>query len=658
MKQHISRRGFLVLGAAAGGVLAGKTLLAGADVQVDGSLGTVFFRGERVVVSVPEAAREAGGRWRAYDDAQALVTEGAHAAGNASVDMGALGVGWYRIAFEGVAGFTTAAVLERLRAVPPRESPVALDVALSWVPPEDAESWERCVRLAQAAGVVMVRDRLRRRDIQPEPGPLVSGAKYENAAAMQQEHGLHVLQVYHDTPRWAWEHEADRGRVPADLRDTFRFCRDAAAKFGKTVDAWQAWNEGNAPNFGAHCIDELCSHQKAAFLGFRAGHTDATVTWNPLGGVDSAGLCRGIAENATAPYFDVFALHTYDWPHAYMELRREALRAAAGKPLWVTESDRGLAADPESPHGDFTPEHERLKAELITQSYVSSLAAGAARHYHFILPQYMEQANTIQFGLLRHDQTPRMGYVALAALGRFLAGARYLGRWREDAREDVFIHAFRAQPDGKPRDVLVAWTEARVDWPERGRATADFSLQAAITVEGAWDYLGREMGSVAPDTLRTAPCFLVLPAGEVDKLGVLERLNVPAEDAGAASPVVLQLRAPDLPRSYRLHEWAHEHDRAFAPGEHEVSIVAYNFGAAPVTGSIEAASLPPGWRCAPESWALTIAPMERMAQPVLVHVPEPGPDSDTGAWLGFYGDFGTAGTPQLAFRAMPAGIDA
>jgi hypothetical protein len=82
------------------------------------------------------------------------------------------------------------------------------------------------------------------------------------------------------------------------------------------------------------------------------------------------------------------------------------------------------------------------------------------------LGQYGE--GEIQFGLLRHDMTPRPGYVALAVAGRYLAGARSLGRFAVPDHPDVYIYAFRAVPEGTPRDVLVAWTEKTADWSARG----------------------------------------------------------------------------------------------------------------------------------------------------------------------------------------------
>ena len=56
-----------------------------------------------------------------------------------------------------------------------------------------------------------------------------------------------------------------------------------AERFHGKVIAWEPWNEGNAGNFGGYTLDELCTIQKAAYLGFKAGDPALTVCWNPLG---------------------------------------------------------------------------------------------------------------------------------------------------------------------------------------------------------------------------------------------------------------------------------------------------------------------------------------------------------------------------------------
>ena len=139
-----------------------------------------------------------------------------------------------------------------------------------------------------------------------------------------------------------------------------------------------------------------------------------------------------------------------------------------------------------------------------------------------------QEPNGVQFGLLRLDLTPRPAYVALAAVGRCLAGAKILGRWRPG--QDVQVYAFRAKPDGQERDVLVVWAEKEVDWDGRGTTTADWKLPSHLTLTGIVDYLGRSRGTVFPTPLTSAPTFVFLPLGQAASLP----LNPPPALAHAA----------------------------------------------------------------------------------------------------------------------------
>ncbi len=612
---------------------------------------SIFMEGESV--RIPTVHRIPG-NWQLLNDTRDTVATGSFSESDGFINAGNLPTGWYRIEFpEEKGAFSTVAVLAPLKATPTPDTPVAVDIALSWSAGDDPVFWRHAARAAALAGMRTVRDRIDWRHFQPAPGPMPETLKYDQTAAIQQEYGLQLLQVFHKSPTWMWDHEEDAGRVPPDLRHTWKFCRALAERFTDTVQFWQPWNEGNSPDFGKHAIDELCSHQKAAYWGFKAGNPDAVVAWAPLGGINSEGLCRGIQDNGTRPYFDLYSLHSYEWPDAYIRTRPCALQTASGKPLWVTESDRGIPSDPASPFNDLNHEHERRKAQFMAQSIATSLASGVKRNFHFLLRQY---GTDIQFGLLRHDGTPRMSYVALAAAGRLLADARYLGTVRHDSGEEVYILAFRGRPDGVEQDVLVAWTEVRADWDQRGDTTAAIALPSTLVVQSVWDYLGRPLGAFIPKKVTSSPLFVVLPAGETDKLSLEMPTPAPAVPKETPSPVVLQLRAPVGMRKivYRLNNWAPESDRAMGPGTHELIVAAYNFGDEPVSGVISTDKLPGEWTCDPDSWEVTsLDPMERLDKTLLLRIPEPGPPSDEGAWASFHANFGEAGHPRLAFRAMP-----
>ena len=616
--------------------------------------GNIYVLGEDVAVRIPTIMDATVVRWRALDAERKVIAEGELAAAADRIDLDVLGIGWYQVEWLDETGavirWTSAAVLAPLAVPTPQDSPVCLDTALSWHKAEHPEDLARMIRLAALAGVNWQRDRIHWREIETAPGEFAPHTEYDDFARMQADEGLKVLQVFHRTPPWAAADLPDTGHCPTDLGCVYAFCKAVAARFADTVPAWEPWNEGNAHNFGGHTIDELCALQKAAYLGFKAGAPPITVCWNPLGGINTKTLCQGILENETWPYYDVYSIHSYDWPHDYARLWEPMRNAAAGRPVWVTECDRGMAADPDSPSGDFTHAYALRKAELIAQEYASSLFAGAQCHFHFILGQYMEGENRIQFGLLRPDLTPRPSYVALAALGRFLAGARCLGRCRIDDAPDTCVYVFRSRPDGIERDVLVAWAESKADWPRRGTARAPWPLSQDVRVEAVFDYLGRSLDA-PPAELRPRAVFVLLEAGVADALDLEPPAKSPYRE-GHPSPVVLQVQTAALDTEMRKAAWTEEQEHVATPGrDAEVEVVAYNFSGSRATGSVRLEQGQEDWGFEPTRWPVEIESMGHISTLVRFCMPENGEGATE--WIRFRGDFGPWGEPVAAFRVLP-----
>jgi hypothetical protein len=637
---------------AEGGAVEGKrsdsrVKKRGVATTEPGHPGNVFLADEDVIIHAP-----AGDTWRALNERSNVVASGplSTSEGSLTASLERPGIGWYRVEFlaenKSCVSRTTAAVLSRPLAPVPEDSPVCVDAALSWLS-EDANERAHLARLAALAGVNWIRDRVHWRELQTGPDTFSPETKYDVTATMQTNAGLNVLQVFHTLPKWVVESAPDQDRRCPDLRHVYAFCKAMATRFSGSVSAWEPWNEGNAGNFGGWTINELCSFQKAAFLGFKSGNPLVIVGWNPLGGINTPSLVRGILANDTWPYYDTYNIHSYDWPHAYEALWGPAREAACGRPIWVTECDRGIEAEKDSTTGDLSAEYDLRKAELIAQEYAGSLCAGATRHFHFVMGHYME--GRTQFGLLRRDLTPRPGYVALAAVGRFLAGAACLGRWNVAGEPNAYVIAFRGRPDGAKRDVIVAWAEEPVDWPQRGRAKVSWSLPENVRVESTFDCLGRALESGAPRELRSAPVFLVLPAGDTAKLA----LSMPPASAyrnDVPSSIVLQLQWPEAHVVMHKEGWTDEHDYQIAPDSAtELRIYVYNFGSAAAQGSIIASEAPSGWTLTPDRSPVEIGPMER--KPVVVRMRLGASSSDpSGNWVRLCGDFREAGRPALAFR--------
>jgi hypothetical protein len=402
-----------------------------------------------------------------------------------------------------------------------------------------------------------------------------------------------------------------------------------ARRFRGHVPAWEPWNEANIDVFGGHTIDEMCTLQKAAFLGFKAGDPDVRVCWNVYAGSGSPLHSQGVIANEAWPYFETYNIHSYSPSERYVRDYATAREAACGRPLWITECGIRLNTTDDAPWGDLSREDERRQADFIARSYATSLFAGVQRHFFFILGNYIERG--VQFGLLRHDHTPRPGYLALAAVGRLLAGAECLGR------VSPTIYAFRARPDGRERDVLVAWGDGAA-WP----------LPADLRVEAAFDHLGRSLGTKPPETLGPGATFVLLPPTESGKLKLEAPPELSPRRDGEPSPVVLQLSLPV--QSSRLDIQSHEIEPA---EETELPLYVYNFGQKRVSGMLTVEEAPVNWQVRVAAGPVQIDPLDRQRVPATVTMPSAGRDLLSGTWIKVRGNFGDAGRPVLAFRLAP-----
>ncbi len=533
--------------------------------------------------------------------------------------------GWYRIEYlnekQEVVAWTSAAVLARLKAPTPLDSPICLDTALAWFARNSPSNQQIHANLAALAGANWTRDRLNWREVETAPGEFAPRGNYDEAATIQQKAGLQVLQVFHNTPKWAAGEAGNTSHMAADLRTIYRFAKELGKRFDGTVQAWEPWNEGNIKDFGGQTMDELCSWQKAAWLGFQASAHKPVVGWNVLAAIPTWQQTEGVIYNEAYPYFDTYNIHTYDWAHGYKDYWGPARVAAGGKPLWITEADRGAKHIQNAPWNDLPLELELRKAEYIGQSFASALAAGADRFFQFVLGNYSE-ASGVQFGLLRQDYTPRPAYVAFAAAGRFLAGAKHLGTWRPAT--NVQAVAFQAWPDGVESDVLVAWAEAEADWDARGKATAKLPWPAALKAQEVYDFVGVPVGVEEVAKVTSAPRYIVLPRGHASVLPLEPPVRRAPERANVASPLVLQAIFPASARAFVEDKpWSGAFAYEFKPGEKtSFTLAAYNFSTASAALSASVEILPAGWTLSQTNWKWQIDSIGRATATVEISCAE------------------------------------
>ncbi len=608
----------LVAAVILGGLVCQLTKAAGpTTAPLAGHPGNVFVAGEEVEVPLPAGQAAA---WQAVD------YEGKPVAGGTSSDgmahLGKLPVGYYQLQREGEDKQTSAAVLARLEAATPADSPIGLDVAMAWFYKTEAQQ-RAAANLCVLAGINWVRDRLNWAEMEPQCDQFVPHNIYDDTARIQAEAGLRVLQVNHVTAKWAGP---DPNHIPDDLRDAYRFYREMARRWKGQVVAFETWNEGEETPFGAQLGSELAAMQKASYLGLKQGNPQVIAGQNAFTS-GSLPILEDYKDNQVWPYFDTYNFHHYVDVDRFSEIHARHRPISAGRPMWLTECN----IDPGKP--ESAAEAVRLQAERVARIYAASLYEGSAATFFFILPEYSE--GRLDFGLLHADLTPKPGYPALAAVGRLLAGAKPLGRVKA-ADAGTWAYLFAARPDGKPRQVLVAWSEK-----------AGSTLKLAGKVEAEFDHIGRAVPIPDADgelRLDRGPVFVVLAEGSDSGLALEPPPAPPELLTQTPCPVVLQAFAPR--ERVVLGRSAYSISSKQSQG---LSIYAYNFSDQVVRGEL-AVTAPEGWKvvCAD---AVELNPGDRKELPLTIGG-KIGPAAIVQT-VRITGDFGAAGRAVLSVRLYP-----
>lgn len=503
--------------------------------------GNIFLQTESISLDVP------AGDWELRNDGGQLVKR-VHANGG-KLDLDRLSIGYYEL--DGKGQRITFGVIAPLVERPSASSPIALDVAMAWFYP--AAKMDDVASLCALAGVNRVRDRLAWGEIEPEKGKFAEKTRYDASAQAQSSAGLRVLTVNHSTPPWAGKNAQ---RIAPDLRDAYAFYRAIAQRWKGRIAAIEPWNEGDIAMFGGHTGSELATFQKAAYLGLKSGNPDVIACMNVFASQRPAQL-EDFDANQAWPYFDTCNLHHYIGIEKYPARYKAFRRICAGRPLWTTEFAMPVQWADEKTK-EPSDQDLRIQAQRIPVSFAGAIHEGCAAAYYFLLPDYVE--GKTQYGIIHKDLTPRPAYVALAALGRWLAEAKPLGQWR---REPGFYgYAFACKPDGKNATVIVAW-----DWQKR----FDLDLPAPAKIV---DLYGRQMeNGIRHASVTGWPIYIVLPPGSEKQMDLELPPAMPPKKEAKAGDVVLQAALPSTSISLK--------DSAYQVGAGSVSMFAYNFGQKP-----------------------------------------------------------------------------
>lgn len=357
--------------------------------------------------------------------------------------------------------------------------------------------------------------------VEPSPGEFDWAAADSELHRLDQPEGLTPLPILGYTAPWATGGRGGRASdPPRDLRHYARFVGQSVARYRRDIRYWEVWNEPNI-GFFTGTIAQYVDMLKAAAIAARRADPDCHLVFGGTAGVD----CRFIErcyELGAAPYFDVMAVHPYQWGRTFDDRwhaqKVQALRSlmarheTVAKPIWFTEigwsTNEGVTAEDQ--------------ARLLVQAFVSSLALrdlGVAKVFWFSVKDWGGPGH----GLFADDGSRKPAFTAYQTMTRELAGLIPHSRlMTAEARGVLF-----ADPAQRRAPVLVYWSPGldpvRLQLPPLGNVT---QVDLYGTVESlSLSAAAREL------VARPEPCYLRLQPPAVRQLqeaGGLEALADPA----------------------------------------------------------------------------------------------------------------------------------
>ncbi|MBN1902913.1 beta-galactosidase [Candidatus Sumerlaeota bacterium] len=342
----------------------------------------------------------------------------------------------------------------------PQNAPFAVDAFLSWRAPSK-EKIQKAAEIMKRIGVLWTRDRISWNQVQPEREKW-DWSRYDDSQKIQNDAGISILQVFHDTAHWAAPAIPGKEQhitkfAPEDTRDCYLFTKTIASHFSKQVQAWELWNEFDIPVFFLGSADEYARVLKAGYLGVKNGNPQAlslfgsvtlvsgNLTWGNEVFSDKEGIrmVEKVFENGACEYFDVFNLHhygpVYALPGKIRQCRKLMNRFGYDKPIWITE----MGVTSTEKMNDLVDESERDQARYLVQAYCLALSEGVQRFFFFSLPSFIEHGVSF-WGILEETPTswqPKCGMIALSNLLVTLDGFHYMGRYKMPLPVEALVFA-------------------------------------------------------------------------------------------------------------------------------------------------------------------------------------------------------------------------
>ena len=346
----------------------------------------------------------------------------------------------------------------------------------------------RYLELVSAAGLGIVRDEIGWANVERKKGEYALPPKFEALVNELHRRGIRFNNLL-NSPNPAYEN-------PLDPEAFARYCAWHAKALGDRCDLYEIWNEPRNFHFFEGYRKSLGygtdrGNEKAGwiekFVAFSRGAADAIHAANPRADValcaeDWWKFAARMLELGIARPGEIVSLHTYD--HHRLRPEGDYFNETDGKAIFdyarahggvtrvaVTEDGwTTYLAGKDSSHafvGNYPPSTYEEQARYLIRMYVLGRQNGLdyILQYDFRDDGMRRNYTEDNFGLVRHDFTPKPSFAAVAYMTRRIGESKPLG----DVGDDHARYRLYKFADADGGTTYVAWSvngEARIRLPE------------------------------------------------------------------------------------------------------------------------------------------------------------------------------------------------
>ncbi len=304
---------------------------------------------------------------------------------------------------------------------------------------------------------------------------------------------------------WASSGNDTRTFPVKDMEFWKEFVAGVVGRYHRDIQCWEVWNEpqsfqkNGTPQLYADMVRAAYDAGKKADPQARFGLTSANYAVAYLNMVLKAGATDHFDYLCVHPYENMEQLNRPGGEIYFLSMAGNLRRLLAAHhqradlPLWITEI--GWQAPIEA-----NPEKDAQQAQLMTKTYVLSLAQGFEKVFWFEArgPAYGKGTD---HGVIRKDWTPRPALVALKTMTTALGNTPQYAGWLDWNGSYAFVF------DNGGHPAVVAWSpvgrEAKVKFDGPVTVTDDAGKVTPIAA-------GQEL------TLTNLPIFVIgVPAGVI-----------------------------------------------------------------------------------------------------------------------------------------------